>query len=190
MAYLFITENKRAIPNTETLLIFPFKDIWERDTTPRKEKAIAELSYIEFMTSHLKSNPYKGYETEKRKEILKRDLKLLDWEPDSLVEKAQGVIHQFQTEASPSYTLYQDAVLAKETLQQFIRTVDLNITTNNGALVLKPKDLSSALLDVEKVASTLTSLKRRVEEELYEEVKTRANKEISIFAKPESLNNY
>ena len=51
-------------PNPETLLITPFKDIWERDKTPSKAIAIQEFAYIEFMTSMLKSNPYREYPEE------------------------------------------------------------------------------------------------------------------------------
>ena len=36
MSYLFVVENNIAKPNTETLLIEPFKTIWERDRTEDK----------------------------------------------------------------------------------------------------------------------------------------------------------
>lgn len=51
MSYLFIVENNIAKPNTETLLIEPFKTIWERDKTKDKEQAIKEFTFIELMSS-------------------------------------------------------------------------------------------------------------------------------------------
>ena len=59
MAYLFQINGRAVFPNAETILISPFKDIWERDLSKNKENAIQEFAYIEFMTSMLKSNPYR-----------------------------------------------------------------------------------------------------------------------------------
>ena len=40
MSHLFIVENNIAKPNTETLLISPFKEIWERDKSKDKSQVI------------------------------------------------------------------------------------------------------------------------------------------------------
>jgi len=70
MAFLFTVTEKTVFPNAETLLISPFKDIWERDKTKQKIYALEELAYIEFMTSMKKSNPYRQYpETQKGKYV-------------------------------------------------------------------------------------------------------------------------
>ena len=61
MAFLFTVENAVAKPNVETLLISPFKEIWERDTSSDKSQAIKEFTFIELMTSKKKTNPYAGY---------------------------------------------------------------------------------------------------------------------------------
>ena len=72
MAYLFSVEGKIVQPNTETLLVSPFKEIWARDKSKGKENALEEFTYIEFMTSMLKSNPYKGYAPEVKEEVIKK----------------------------------------------------------------------------------------------------------------------
>ncbi len=74
MAHLFIINDKAVFPNPETLLISPFKDIWDRDRSPGKENAIQEFAYIEFMTSMLKSNPYREYPEAKKDEIIRKDI--------------------------------------------------------------------------------------------------------------------
>ena len=51
MSLLFTIESKIVKPYTETLLISPFREIWERDTNAGKFTAIDEFTYIEFMTS-------------------------------------------------------------------------------------------------------------------------------------------
>ena len=189
MAYLFKVENQRVIPVTETLLISPFKEIWERDTDSRKGTAILEFTYIEFVSSELKSNPYKGYETDKRKLKIKREIMPQGWEPDNLIQKAIERIEEFQKEASSNYSLYKDALIGKEKLQRFLREFNLDERTRTNALILKPGDVTKTLLEIDKVATSLNSLEKKVEEDLYETVRMRANKEISIFAKPEHMPN-
>ena len=187
MAYLFHVEGQRVKPTPEVLMIHPFKEIWERDTSSRKELALLEFTYIEFMSSSLKTNPYKGYEEEKRDQILRRDIMPSGWKIDDLITKGIAVVDDFQKDASINYTLYKDALAAKEKLQLFLRTFNANERTNSNTLVLKPGDLTKALLEIDKVATSLSSLEKKVQEDLYETVRSRANKEISIFAKPELM---
>lgn len=189
MAYLFKVEGKIVQPNTETLLISPFKEIWERDKSKGKENAIEELTYIEFMTSMLKSNPYKGYASEVKEKVVKDAvITQKDWQPDELIFKGVEYIFKLQKEASPTYTLYMSALQAKEKLEKFFRTVDLDERSpKTGFPIYKPKELSSAMLDVDKLTSSLAALAKKVEEELFDDIKTRGQKEISPFADPSSL---
>lgn len=191
MAYLFKVENNTVYPNDEILLISPFKDIWDRDKNKNKDVAIKEFAYIEFMTSHLKTNPFKGYRIEQREAIIKEKvIKDVKWKPDDLVKEAMDMVEVFQKDASSNYKLYMASLKAKENLEDFLLKVDLQSyenKTDKGAMVLKPKDITTALLDVDKVTTSLTALQQKIEEELYEEVKIRAGKKISFFAKPESF---
>jgi hypothetical protein len=110
MSLLFTIESKIVKPYVETLLISPFREIWERDTNAGKFTAIDEFTYIEFMTSVKKSNPYRGYTPEERArrlavDIMKHEL----YEPDELVKKGMEVLVEFQQTASPTYTYYMSA---------------------------------------------------------------------------------
>lgn len=191
MSYLFkITENV-VYPNEETILIEPFKTIWERDTSPKKETALKELTYIEFMSSQLKSNPYRGYRDEARSKILKKNIiQDEEWEPDDMIQEALRTIEIFQKEASPSYSLYIKAIRAKEKLEDFFNDFDLKEKTEKGAYVLKPKDITGALLDLDKVVVNLSLLKEKIEKELFEEVRNKSDKTISPFAEGSSLDKY
>ena len=188
MAFLFTVENKTVKPYDETLQISPFKEIWERDTLPNKEYALEDFTYIEFMSRMLKTNPYRGYSPDKRKEVLKRDIITKEgWEEDELILQGLEKMRMFQQEASPTFTLYTSALNAKSKLEKFLDDFDFNERTRTGTLILKPKDATGALLDVDKVTTSLNALKKKVEEELFESVKVRGQKSISPFADPNSL---
>lgn len=190
MSWLFKIEDRKVFPNEETLLTPPFSQIWQRDESPDKWLAMREFAYIEFMTSQLKSNPYKGYSEKVREVKIKEDI-IIDptWQPDWLVEQAMKKIEEFQTEGSESYTLLASALRAKEKIEDFFDTFQLDETTDKGALKLKPKDVTGAMLDLDRVVTSINTLKKKVEEDTFEAVKTRANKVISPFANPDSLND-
>ena len=127
MSYLFVVENSIAKPNTETLLISPFKEIWERDKSKDKSQAIKEFTYIEFMVSKKKTNPYTGYDPEARKKELG---KLLfnnpNFEEDYLIIEGLAKLEKFQTEGSSAYTFLLAAETAANKLKDFFLNFDLN----------------------------------------------------------------
>lgn len=183
MAFLFVVENNVAKPNTETLLISPFKEIWERDSSKDKTNATKEFTYIELMTSKKKSNPFAGYPDEERHEKLVEHLfDEEDWRPDKLIEEALISMSQFQKEASPTYTYYLDSLVTAEKTRAFLRGIDLSEKNEKtGNPLYKPRDVTSALIDTERILQTLSSLKEKVDQELFESSKTRGNKEINPF---------
>ena len=162
MAYLFTVQNKTVIPFDETIQIPPFKEIWERDISKGKENAIEDFTYIEFIASRLKTNPYRGYSDEIRKEVVQRDIiTRKDWEEDELITEGIKKLEEFQTKASPSYSLYEAALKGKSKLEKILETIDLTATNDKGTLLYKPRDLSSAILDIDKVTASLSSLKKK-----------------------------
>jgi hypothetical protein len=191
MSYLFKIEDKIVQPTEEVLLISPFKEIWERDKSKGKEIALKEFAFIEFTVSLLASNPYKGYSESIRDSIVQQDIfKDIEWKPDKLIEEGKKKFESFQKDGSQSYTLYKSAVAAKDKLVNFLNEIDINERNfKTGMPIYKPKELTSALLDVDKVIASLDVLKKKVEEELFESTKVKGQKEISIFAKLESLNS-
>lgn len=182
MAFLFVVENNVAKPNTETLLISPFKEIWERDSSEDKSQAIKEFTFIEFMTSKKKTNPYAGYEDEKRFEILKEAYFSADWEMDTLIEKGLIQLREFQIEASETYQYYISATKAAEKMRTFFNTFDINERNErNGNPIYKPSDITRALNDTDRVLQNLNAMKEKVEQELFEQTKTKGNKQINPF---------
>lgn len=188
MAYLFEIQDRIVYPNAETLLVEPFKSIWDRDKSPNKEIALKELAYIEFVSSVKKSNPYKGYEEAARIKKVKEDIiKDEDWVADDLIYKGLKRIKEFQTEGSLTYQYYMANKKAAENMIDFFNNVDINERNDKGYPVWKPADLTRAIKDASSTLSTLKDLEQKVEEELFEEVKNRSDKKISPLADPSSI---
>ncbi len=181
MAFLFTVENGVAKPNTETLLIEPFKTIWERDKSKFKEVAIKELTFIEFMSSKKKTNPYAGYDDSVRHTRLMETMPE-KWKLNKEVELGLIKIVEFQTQASATFQYYLSALAGAEQMKDFFNNFDINERNErNGNPIYKPSDITRALNDTDKVLQNLNSLKEKVEQELFEQTKTRGNKLINPF---------
>ena len=191
MAYLFRVEDRVVKPTDEVLQVSPFNEIWERDDSPNKEVALQEFTFIEFMTSALKTNPYRGYSEDRKADVIKRDVvRIKDWTPDVLVLKGMEKVKEFQKEGSESYALYLSALVAKNKLQDFFNSFNMNkVNMKTGAPIYKPRDITAALQDLDKTIISLQSLEKKVEEDLFESAKIKGQKEVSIFADPSIINN-
>ena len=181
MAYLFTVENGIVKPNTETLLVSPFKEIWERDTSKFKTQAIKEFTFIEFMCSKKKTNPYAGYDDSGRLKKLKALYFTEDWVMDTLIEQGLAKLHEFQIEGSATYSYYLDVLTAAEAARTFLRTVNLDERTERGMPIHKVGDLTKAMKDTDSILQNLHTIKEKVEKELFEQTKTRSNKQINPF---------
>ena len=192
MAFLFEIKNNAVIPKAEALMLPEIKKIWDKDASASKKKALDTFAYIEFISSSLKSNPYSGYPLKKRKEILgKLYFNDPDYTPNEDIREALALIEEFQTNGSLTYSYYSAAKAAAEKMKDFFNTVDLTEKNKMGLPIYKPKELTSALLDSDKVLENLRNLEEKVQKEMFgkEIERIRADKTISIFAKVESFND-
>lgn len=185
MSLLFKVQNKIVIPNEETLLVPPFKEIWDRDKDKNKGMAIKEFAYIEFMTSMLRSNPYREYSEGKKEDVILRDvINDPEWKPDSLVEAGCRKLIEFQEEGSITYSYWMSNKKAAEKMINFFNNFDIderNTKTLNP--IYKPKDITGAIADATRTLETLNKLKSKVDEEVFESSRNKSGKIISPFAK-------
>lgn len=189
MSYLFQIHGQAVYPNPETLLIHPFNEIWERDKSPKKAYAIQEFAYIEFMSSMMKSNPFREYSEESREsEIRKKIITTLEWQPDDLVIDAINQLKDWQETASITYRYWMSNKAAAEKMIDFFENFDMDERNpKTMSPIYKPRDITSAIADAERMLTTLNTLKKKVDEELFESTKTKGDKTISPFADPNSL---
>jgi len=186
---IFQIENNIVIPTPEVLLIKPFKVLWDRDKTTKKEKVIKEFSYIEFMCSFKKSNPFIGYDPFNRhRKVCEHVFDDSKYIPDASVKAAISVYDEIQNESSLSLRFYRSLVKAVEKLIKFAEDVDLSERDNRGAPVYTPNHITQITSKAYDTLKQLTLMQQKVEQELYESNKTRGNREINHFEiRPEEV---
>ena len=184
MAEIFHIENSIVKPTTEILLVPEFSFIWNRDKSAKKSVALKEFSYIEFLLSPKKTNPFAGYKEEiKGSKIVESLWKGEYWIPDDSVEKACIQYSKFLEEASPSWRYYLAVKKSVENVKKFLETVDLQEKTEKGMPVYKIGDIINAQKNANEVLKSLSDLEERVQQELFESSRTKAGKEINHFEK-------
>ena len=182
MALLFEVKNKTAVPTTEALLIPTLDKIWKRDKSANKSRAISEFTYIEFMTSSLKTNPYRGYDIVTRKTKVIEVLFGGKSKEDKLIKEGIELMEELQTKGSPTYRYYHAVKRAAEQLEVFLLNFDISeINERTGNPMYKPADIIKAANDTEKILQSLESLGDKVAQETYQTVKTKGGKAIGSF---------
>lgn len=190
---LFIIQNKIVRPTVEVLLITPFDIIWERDSNSDKSFAIKEFSYIEFMCSPKKTNPFYGYDEKLRSQkiienifknnttVVIRGTQIVLYEPDRLVLDAIEVYREFFYKASPSLQYLESALEGSKKVQMFFKTVDLTLVNKAGSPIYKPSEVTRGLKDSFDVMKSLEQIREKVEQELYDTVKIKGGKDVGMY---------
>ena len=171
-------------PTPEALQLTPFKEIWDRDKSPKKEQALAEFTYIKLMLCPSKNNPYYGYRIEDRpKKICERMPHNIINDEDNLIVNAMDMYEEIMETASPTKRYYDDCVIGAEKQGQFLRDVNFSERDEKGAAVYKPGDTDRILKSSYETLASLTKMKEQVQQEVYESTKTKGNREINYFEK-------
>lgn len=189
MSILFNLVDKHVEPTVEVLSIEPFKTIWERDKSSKKDKALLEFLYIEYMASFKKTNPFKDVPIENKEIMIKENIfKDSEYEIDELIEEGVKFLIELQRSYSMTFSYYLSALNAANKLKEFFNTIDLNERNyKSGVPLYKPKDITTALLDTESVIEKLKSLEKKVDEDIIENLRVKGDKKISKFSNPNNF---
>lgn len=179
---LFEVINKHAMPSVHALMIEPFKSIWERDTSDEKGDSIRIFTYIELLCSPRKSNPFAGLSEEDRPAKVKKEV--FGDENYQLPLDIMFAILKYKellSDSSPSYDLYTSGLNAVHKLKVYLDNFSLDERTPGGAMVMKPKDLTSALRELPEVAKMIELARDKVHSEVADSSKTRSQRVIGLF---------
>lgn len=163
----------------EALLLTPFKNIYKRDKSRGKDKAINELAFVWFYAD-IKS-PYQSIiDDEERTEEIIKDTELPNtWKPDKLVKDA--IEFYKKRNKTVVVSLYDSAMIAASAVN--------GVFSNSKDLIESAEDQITAAQKViaalEKVPKVMESL-RNVEKQLIREIedtegKTKGSRTFNTF---------
>lgn len=151
---LFKYEGYNLNISEEAFALKPFKDLWKRDKSKGKEKAMQELAYIYFMEDN--RSDYQMYKDREERSLQIKIGEGLpeDWKPDKAVEEAQKFYASFKSETA----------LLLEDIRTAISTLRKGMITQEELDDVDPEKKPTVLNNYAGVISKLTDLAQKVDE--------------------------
>lgn len=165
MLSLFKKEAYDIVISDEAFTLKPFRDIWKRDKTKNKERALMELGFIYHYSDPRSDYNKQLVDPEERMVAIKEGEGLPnDWKPDKLMKDAIAFYESFKP---MSALLLEDTRVAVDKLRKLLRDIDLTEVDDKG----KPKYTLNTITATIKQVPTLAKDLREAEDTLNSEIK-------------------
>lgn len=162
---LFKYESYRVTISEEALALKPFKQIWNRDRSNNKDRAISELSYIYFMEDPASDYQYLVDREERSKAIIEGEGLSDKWKPDKLVQEAMKFYSSFKT---TSALILEDTRKVAENLRKALPTLDITEEDDKGRPKYTIASITKAIRELNVLIKELAETERVIAKEMAE----------------------
>lgn len=175
---LFKYESYKMVVEPEALLLKPFKQIWQRDRSHNKEKAMMELGFVYFFTDPRSDYQYLTDDEERKKAIKEGEGLPESWEPDKLVLAAIEFYSSFKPTSS---LLLEDTRYAVDKLRKLLREIDLSQTDDKGKPIYTLNTITATIKQVPSLVRDLDEAEKAITKELMSTGKMRGQGEKTLM---------
>lgn len=175
---LFKYEGYKVVISEEAFALKIFRQIWNRDRSVNKDKAIMELGYIYFMVDPRSDYQYLVDEEERSKAIIEGEGLPENWKPDKVVTEAMQFYSRFKPTAA---LLLEDTRVAVEKLRKLLRDINLEDTDDKGRPLYTLNTITATIKQVPGLAKDLDEAEKALASEMRSEGKMRGQGEKTIF---------
>lgn len=175
---LFKYEGYKVVISEEAFALKVFRQIWNRDRSVNKDKAIMELGYVYFMIDPRSDYQYLVDEGERSKAIIEGEGLPNNWKPDKVVTEAMQFYSRFKPTAA---LLLEDTRVAVEKLRKLLRDINLQDTDDKGRPLYTLNTITATIKQVPSLAKDLDEAERALSSEMRNEGKMRGQGEKTIF---------
>lgn len=149
-------EGYKVVIEPEFLTLKPFKQIWTRDKSVNKDRALAEIAFIYFMADPRSDYQYLVDEDERMEAIKEGEGLPPKWAPDKVVQEAMTFYESFKPTAA---LLLEDTRLMvnkyrKRLREQEFDDLEVKELKEVGALI---KQIPSLVKDLDEAEKALNS---------------------------------
>lgn len=175
---LFKYEGYKVVISEEAFALKVFRQIWNRDRSVNKDKAIMELGYVYFMIDPRSDYQYLVDEEERSKAIIEGEGLPSNWKPDKIVTEAMQFYSRFKPTAA---LLLEDTRVAVEKLRKRLRDINLEDTDDKGRPLYTLNTITATIKQVPGLAKDLDEAEKALASEMRSEGKMRGQGEKTIF---------
>lgn len=171
---LFTFEGYKLNISEEALCIKAFRELFKRDRSKNKEKAIMELGFIYFYADPRSDYSFITDDEERKISIIEQEGLPSNWKPDEKVLRALEV-YKFLTQTTSSLLL-RDTRAAIEKARAFLLKMDLSQEDDKGKPKYTINSFVSAVKDIPRLAKEFSEAEAAIVREIEENGRMRANK--------------
>lgn len=173
---LFRYEQYKVTISEEAFALKPFKQIWNRDKSQSKDRAIVELGFIYFMKDPRSDYQYLVDEDERAKAIKEDEGLAEDWKPDKLVKEAMEFYDKFKP---TSALLLEDTRFMIDKYRKRLRDM---ASSGFGELTVKElKEIGALVNAIPNLVKNLDEAEKTISSEMRSQGKMRGQGEKTIF---------
>lgn len=173
MMKLLKYEGYKVVIEPELLTLKPFKQIWTRDKTVNKDKALAEIAFIYFMTDPRSDYQYLVDDKERKEAIKEGEGMPPKWEPDKVVKDAMEFYMSFKP---ISALLLEDTRFMVDKFRAKLRSIDFD-----SLEVKEFKEITSIVKQITPLVKDLDEAEKALNSEIINSGKMRGSGEKTIF---------
>ena len=175
---LFRYEGYKLHISEEAFVLKPFKELWNRDKSKNKDKALQELAYIYFMCDPRSDYQYIVDEDDRAKAIKEGEGIDSKWKPDNKVIMAMEFYKQFKP---VSALLLEDTRVAVDKLRQLLRNIDLTEVDDKGKPIYTLNTVTATIKQIPSLVKDLDEAEKAIAKEIMESDKVRGAQEKSMY---------
>ena len=175
---LFKYEGYQVTIEPEALLLKPFKQIWTRDKSASKDRAMYELGFIYFFCDPRSDYMYISDEAQRAQKIKEQEGLPERWSPDRTVE--QGIELYKELTQTTAFLLLQDSRIAIDKVREELRNVDMKEEVE-GKRINTPSSILKSVGEAVKLLQELDRVEREINKELAESGRMRGQGEKTIL---------
>jgi hypothetical protein len=173
MMKLLKYEGYKVVIEPELLTLKPFKQIWTRDKTVNKDKALAEIAFIYFMTDPRSDYQYLVDDKERMEAIKEGEGLPPKWKPDKIVTKAMEFYKSFKP---ISALLLEDTRFMVNKFRAKLRELDFD-----SLEVKEFKEITAIVKQITPLIRDLDEAEKALNSEMRSSGKMRGQGEKTIF---------
>lgn len=162
---LFKYEAYKVVISEEAMALKPFKQLWNRDRSVNKDKAISELAYVYFMEDPASDYQYLVDRDERSKAIIEGEGLPVDWKPDKAVKEAMDFYSSFKT---TSALILEDTRKVAENLRKALPTLDITEEDDKGRPKHTIASITKAIRELNILIKELSETERVIAKEMAE----------------------
>lgn len=161
---LFTYRDFQVVISEEALILKPFKKLWDRDKSLKKEKALQELGFIYFYCDPRSDYMFIVDEDLRIEKIKEQEGLSKTWNPDRFVKEAI-TLYKYLTETTASLLL-ADTRVAVDKLREMLINLDLNEKDDRNKPIYTLNVITSTIKQIPSLTKDLIDAEKALMRDL------------------------